>query len=40
MNLYTMKNIQKLKQNPMKGKSTQILMVIRNQKKVFNMFAY
>ena len=40
VNQYTMKNIWKLKQNPIMEKSTQLFMIIKYQKKVLNLFAY
>ena len=40
VNQYTMKNIQKLKQNPIMEKSTQLFMIIKYQKKVLNLFVY
>ena len=38
VNLYTMKNIQKLKQNIIMDKSTQIFTIIEYQKKALNVF--
>ena len=39
-NQYTLKNIYKLKQNPIMEKSTQISTAIKYQKKILNIFAY
>ena len=40
VNQYTMTNIQKLKQNPIMEKSTQLFMIIKYQNKVLNLFVY
>ena len=40
VNQYRMKNISKLKYNPMMEKATQIFTIINYQEKVLNKFVY
>ena len=40
VNQYTMRNIQKLKQNPIMKKPTQMFTIIKYQKKVLSLFLY
>ena len=40
VNLCTMKNVEKLKENLIMEKSTQIFTIIKYQKKILNLFVY
>ena len=40
VNLYTMKNIKKIKRNLMREKPRQLFIVIKHQKKVLSVFVY